>query len=217
MKRYQLWLWCEGFNAVLCEAHDEEELADWFFHHYQRNDSLNYHFVERIDYLGFVKDGQPIEKLPEAKFLAMAREVKQVHLARERNAQLTQQESTTGQHASLNVPASLEEKAGRREIRNYRIWYSYAVLDALECEAATEEKAAVWFHEWCQEHNDEITTYSLERIEDMEVEAARMAQQHEEDLARARESKPLRMEPGLAENDFVGRLRQLKEKTKQQV
>ena len=31
---YQLWLWCEGFNAVLCEAHDEEELADWFFHHY---------------------------------------------------------------------------------------------------------------------------------------------------------------------------------------
>lgn len=132
---------------------------------------------------------------------------------------MDQQEPSTEHHEMPGDQLTLKAKTGEPEIRCYRIWYSYATFKSLECVAETEEKAAEWFRQWCQTHEGEITTHSLESIEEQDVEAAK---EHEKMLGRAEEPTLLGMEdqtvkPERTVQDFFAALERMKEAMKEQV
>ena len=97
VKRYRIMFWCDGYGADMCESKDQYEAEDWFFDCYQRYDQNDTHRIVRIDNLGVPKDDQPMEKLPDAEFLAQGKVVKEAHLAWERS-RLAQQDLSGQQH-----------------------------------------------------------------------------------------------------------------------
>src|SRR5208282_3087779 len=205
-KCFRIWFWCERFDAVVCDAENDKEAERWFFDLFQRhNQHALSRLVVRIDDLGVVNDDQPVQELSEAEFLATAREVKAVHCAREKKGQLDQRDSNTGQRETLNESPTPNGTPGISEIRCYRIWYRSWDLDDLECEAGNENKAAKWFHQWCQRNDDEITTHALEGIVEVDVEAMKDRQAM---LTRDKESK--------SGDDFFAALARLKKSQEKQ-
>ncbi len=219
LRQYKLWFWAEGFAAVDCEVENEEQAKDWFFHYYERHDGYECHEAQRIDNLGVVKAGQSVQELSHAEFLATARELKAAHAARLEKAEVTQPEPSTAQD---ETPSS-EPKATPRqpEVRCYRIWYSFVEERSVECEAESEEKAVEWFFQERQKHDGGITIYTLDRIEDVDAEAARPSRERDEmaaweSVAWENYCKSSSNEPGLVKDDLYHfhRNKQLKEEAK---
>ena len=154
-----------------CKVENEEHAKDWFFHYYERHDGYECHGVQRIDDLGVVKDGQPVPEPSGAEFLATARELKAARSARLKKAELTQEEPGTAQDETPNESPSKATPASRKSGAT-EIWYWFMEECSDECEAESEEKAVEWFFQERQKHDDGITIYTLDRVEDVEVEAA---------------------------------------------
>ena len=199
-KRYWIWLWEDGYDIEMYEgATCEEEVMFWFDRGIARNDQQDYHSIERIDDLGAMEDDRPVPKVSEAEFLATVRALKEACEA-----------WRSAHQGPIDEPLSAtdespppEDVQGRREGRRYRGWYSYGVLWPLECAAENETRAAEWFGQWCEERGDGITTYTLDRIEEMndpverpawESETARPMAEHDffETLKRMRDAKAKR-------------------------
>ena len=80
---YSIWVLFETFDFMVCEAEDAEDAANMVEYTIKKcEDQGSDTVVVRADDLGVVKAGQPIERLSKTEFLATAKEVKKVYLAR---------------------------------------------------------------------------------------------------------------------------------------
>ena len=200
---YRIRFWRKGYAAKCChEAENEAEAEAWFYRRFRRHDQNGCHTVLRIDELGDVRT-------PRDELSAIARQVKQAHLESLEKINCPDQDFNGQHHDAMD---NLSTAAPCRQ-PSYRIWYWYSVAGCLTHEAENEKKAAEWFHARKPECEDELTTYTLDKIEKVsEGEVLLAYGQGEELAARAAQSSIQNNDSGATKRDFFAELKKLRDK-----
>jgi hypothetical protein len=203
----------------VCEVDDERHVEGWFKHHFGRGDPTYSYVPVRVDNLTELKDDRSLDAIPETELVAMAREVKNNHLARLKEVESAQQSS--GSQQPVESDSCWPSNGTRGQLTRYRIWIRSSDLRTFTREAENAEQVAEWFQASKLECETDLTTYHLESITEMEDDEDRMAKECEAMLAQAKESKPLGMEdqsvkPRLTEQEFYATIQRLKEEAKRQ-
>ena len=212
-KFYRVWYRGEGYGAAQCEVVDEEEVEAWFFHRFEPNEQPDsHHLLLRIDNLTKLGDTRSLDQIPLDEFFALAREVKDHHLAMLDRWRSVHEDRDGQQHDVVNdSPKQSEGISG--QLISYRIWYWYSLPGCLVHEAENEEKLAEWIQASKAEEEFDLRNFTVVRIEEIgKAEFDRLKKHGEETVASAAEPSCVNTELVLAEHDFFGELRKQRDK-----
>jgi hypothetical protein len=230
MKHYRIWFWCEDYGATVYKVQNDRDVSGRFYDNYGCDDYgcddygcgdygcgdlINSYVPVRVDNLTEMKDDRPLNEISWDEFFAMAREAKELHLARLEKVRLAQQDPGSQQPVKIDSCWPLDGTPG--QLTRYRIWFWSREVRWLMHEAENAEQVEEWFQASRPEHETDLTTYCLERLEEIDMdEADRLKKRQEYMLPRANESKPLGAEPKLVEGDFFGELKKRRDELRAQ-